>query len=786
MAQNLNRQQSQRDENARAEGRRRSRGGLSQSGASRGLARLVCWLVTTMLAASPASAADSTLELALRLEKGHFAVDRAGSQLDLTSAFKAASALDPSEVAQQLYDDVDHYLVGQQAPYLAALDAAELAAAPECGDASSGEAVDITPVCALSTKNFADAQRVFDAWADDARPGDSRLKLAMVLFQQLGTIADGLSRSTALFRGDGPSPGIGQGRLRFLVVPPMAVGEIELQYRNGATATTAALPPDAIRRVLRPLEGRLWRADDIRQRLKQVYGQRLGLQSSMRVSRAGQPRRLGILESSRISRILLPKPSGDGEADHGGPSASKVLFFLLEDRWYRQVMADGALDELTSVGDEFWALDIGSTFGVAPDELPYLDSHQLQSQLLDMASVGYSATPKTSAQPASDENHRYVDLVALKLDGDADSQQSAPPEPPDPAAVSDPSGDRTDVDRVLDLARVSAFKNFIGFGVDWLPDQGAKAFALYRRRPVAGEQGDLTVIAGGSGETIGSVNYSDSFVPVGRLRRPLSLSVEAGNDFVRNRRFGPAELDERRRGGRIHASLELYRQRRGDSLSVSAGFRDLEVEILDGERTSTQRDLSLLELGLTWSRARRLRPQPSSFELRATLTYGFERDDAPSFERLEAQLSYHRDLWGRFAWDQRLHLGWASGETPSFELPSLGGAESLRGFRSDTVLGEDLWSLQTEVWAPITPSRMANRSRLLELMSQLRLAIFVDVGDVDQASLGEDGLRAGAGLGLRYRRPPVTLALDWGYGFESPLSSERESKIYLSFRRLLP
>ena len=165
---------------------------------------------------------------------------------------------------------------------------------------------------------------------------------------------------------------------------------------------------------------------------------------------------------------------------------------------------------------------------------------------------------------------------------------------------------------------------------------------------------------------------------------------------------------------------------------------------------------------------------------------GFERQGEPSFERLKAQLSYHRDLWARFAWDQRLHIGWASSETPPFELPSLGGAESLRGFRSDTVLGEELWSSQSELWTPITPSRVENRSRLLKLMSQLRLAIFVDVGDVDQASLGDDGLRAGAGLGLRYRRPPLTLALDWGYGFESPLSSERESKIYLSFRRLVP
>jgi hypothetical protein len=111
----------------------------------------------------------------------------------------------------------------------------------------------------------------------------------------------------------------------------------------------------------------------------------------------------------------------------------------------------------------------------------------------------------------------------------------------------------------------------------------------------------------------------------------------------------------------------------------------------------------------------------------------------------------------------------AAGDAPIFELPSLGGADTVRGFRADDAIGRRLWSSQNELWWHVT-------SRL----PPLKIATFLDLGGAYQTTGSYPGLRAGPGTGLRLDLRVAVLKFDWAYGFGPAATGGSRGKFYFN------
>ena len=121
----------------------------------------------------------------------------------------------------------------------------------------------------------------------------------------------------------------------------------------------------------------------------------------------------------------------------------------------------------------------------------------------------------------------------------------------------------------------------------------------------------------------------------------------------------------------------------------------------------------------------------------------------------------------------------ATADTPVVEQPSLGGAETLRGFRTDEAIGTVLWSVQPELWFDL--SGLFGRSKAAGFLQRtLRVASFVDAGAVSGPLVsGGDGLRWGPGVGISILRGPIALKVDWARGMGGGASGPGRGRIYV-------
>ncbi len=802
--------------------------------------RIAGWAVLAILLGlclvpAPNAAAEpdgSVLKVFLRLEKGHFAVDRGLSDFTASSDFQQLSSAPAATVETRLYDDLDRVLSGLSKVYRLALKNQERKLDDE------GKLDPQTrSVRTLSSSSWQAATGVFNRWAgteaDCQPPVSKRTCLQLVLLKSLSAPEFPLAvqarrRSALMLQVSSPDhpTDIMTGMIQFLVADPVPAGEdaFAIRYRNHATAETAIFPPREIRKTLGELAGELWRAADVDRQVTALYAG-VGMGADVTVSAAGRQREIEITESARIGRILVPRPAAGANSD-----AAKILYLLLEHRAFRQLVAKGAVGATLAATPEIegfpdhWAFDYVATLGWADGTQPYFDQQQLAAQVQALAAIGFSLSDIPAAgRPGAGAGDSFVDLVIQKIVAKKDSAGEDAAEPAgedaaDPAGedaaepagedAADPAGeDAADpageaqagagdpadrppaVTQLLDMAGRAGEKNFIGGSAEWRPEQGVRLAAVYRRRGLGSQSGVLTVTAGGfGGDGLGEVKFGTDFVAVRKLKRRLSIQLDTGVDQQADRLFAQNELNERRRGATLRAELELFRDLRGQGLRLAADLRAVEVQLSDDADDGavvTRQDLTLLKLGLTYLRDARLRRYPWNLELAPVLEVGLGlARDEPRFETFKLEGGYHRLLPRRAELDLRAHFGAASDRTPIFEQPSLGGAESLRGFRADAAIGCLTWSLQNEIWLPVTRAG-AGAGRLMRMLSQLRLAIFVDAGGVERSSEAPDGTRAGAGAGLRMDLGAAVMALDWGYGFETPVAEERESKIYFSFRRKL-
>jgi outer membrane protein assembly factor BamA len=139
-------------------------------------------------------------------------------------------------------------------------------------------------------------------------------------------------------------------------------------------------------------------------------------------------------------------------------------------------------------------------------------------------------------------------------------------------------------------------------------------------------------------------------------------------------------------------------------------------------------------------------------------------------------------LHGRFRTGMEYELRLAGGgldrPVPDFELFTLGGANTVRGFKEDSRLGRGVASLQSELWIPflkplegrpMRPEEIADPSKVRyepRLARNVKFALFVDGGTVWQSpGIGRDTLY-GVGVGIRFVVPgqPLVMRVDYGWG----------------------
>ena len=129
----------------------------------------------------------------------------------------------------------------------------------------------------------------------------------------------------------------------------------------------------------------------------------------------------------------------------------------------------------------------------------------------------------------------------------------------------------------------------------------------------------------------------------------------------------------------------------------------------------------------------------------------------------------------------------SSKNTPIFEQATLGGAEILRGFRTDELIGRKLWSLQPEIWLPVFGINPSTKNQFAKLLKEnLRIAAFFDVGGIYETSRNFSGLKGGPGIGLRFVKYPIIFKLDYAYGLGSIPFPRGGGKFYFGVETNLP
>ena len=744
---------------------------------------------------------------------------------------------------EQIFDDLDTKFAGLQRVYQYALSVEEqdkepddeltkkVRTFPSDGSAGTWEA--------FSTE--------FAKWVE---VGHDRSALKEV-FSDGGMLKDlnDIGRHTALiFNASVKKPprpfNAERGTLRFKVADPIGNLEDDQEYvitfPNEPDAGKAASKRKNVLKLLKPFAGKLWRPDAIKTKIEDFFAER-GLIGVVKISPAGkEPRRIEIPEGARIARVLFSK---DVPAD----SRDKIAYLLLPDKDFRTFVQTHPLKPVTGINGElaYQALDY-KDLGHAVGTEPYINQFQFQIQQLELSQLGFVAfqleapaevrdqstgstfveifvnkaeeeetgtKPENAPEPANlvpneegvlaarpERPERRTGFVppAPNLDGgsvatdsEASSDATDPSEPEDsPDAVpsttptSPPDRERNETWTPKDK------KNYLGFGVTYKPGQNVRFFGLFQRDRLGflSPQDDLSIKAGAQENPLGALNYSADFVFFNTLNRRLSVQFSGTSDFVANRFFNGNKTDERRTGGFARAELELFRDRGGSMLRVYGEGRKTTVDLIQNDRSVLKQNLTTIDLGSLYlfeSRAA-YRPKQLRLEPRARIGLGLARDE-PKFAVLQLTGSYHQqlpffletDITGRFAF--------ASNGTPLYELPSLGGAEILRGFREDDAIGRVLWSLQNELWMPLPGTGNAEQGIRRFLRRQVRLAGFVDLGGIYKAGTTPSGLRVGPGVGVRIIYRPAIIKLDWAYGLGNAATSGRgHGKFYLSIGTNLP
>jgi surface antigen Omp85-like protein len=578
-------------------------------------------------------------------------------------------------------------------------------------------------------QSWSDYVNAFRAWAE-ANPDrqDLGFTFSSALFSDLIT----KSQSIGLLLND--QLDAESGYASFSVLPAFDARRISILL-PGLMDSRRAKRVTRLRKALRQLKGRLWSSNEILSCVRRYYA-RLGLSPESVVT--PQSETIEIIEGQRIESIILPP-------DEVPPHAvDRLLWDLLDTRDFRRAMRTKSTWETGPV------VDFRNALGYADGDEPYLVQSQLQEQQLLLSQLGYAVTLQPSRRTARTQ---YLDLrieKAFKNSGADKPEQKDRP-------------------------------RRIAGGVEFKPGQRVNALGLlqFSRLGFPFQGSTFSVQGGGPTGALWSGNYFVDFLNFERFHQRVALRLNASDQVQRQRFLAGRKVDETRIGGSGRIEWQPFRDLAGVDLLLHLEASHASVAIERNTGTVLKQNLNVLEMGAMMLSRSVLseHQQRTRVEPRIIVGTGLARGE-PLFFRAVVTSNTHR-VFDPWQCDFTTHIENATRNTPVFELPSLGGPDTVRGFRADDAIGRRLWSIQNELWHPV-PGFEQTR------LDGLRAAAFFDAGGAYQTTASRPGLREGVGLGVRLDLHLAVLKFDWAYGFGEAATGGSRGKFYFSVRLNVP
>lgn len=542
----------------------------------------------------------------------------------------------------------------------------------------------------------------------------------------------------------------------------------------------------SLRRWLRPLDGSAFLRSPIAARIRSFY---LGmdLDPEISISFDGPAPSITVLEGARIAALAFPDgfPATGGITDWRKTEA--VLYSVLTDALFRQrYLRNRRTIRRRLALSPAPVLDLQADLGVDARGLPYARRQKILVQQLLLQQDGFSltvagATRRLLTLPAPDGTLLATEfsLLDLRLAGNGQPSQPAPAKAEETAkGTSAPccEGNSTP-------ARPKT--RFLGFGGEYLPGQGIRSLALAQQSalplPFMDAALSLRAGSGGGSTALATAGFSADYIAFDHLHHRVSLAIQGGQDSMANRFLSGHGLDEYRRGAMARAEFEWFRDRGGNLLKLFAEGHDETVTLAPRASATEKQNLTTVSVGAVHLYQSTDSPLPRLLRLEPSFEFAPARPEQPGFRRGRLAARFEQSLPNRLALVLAGRYEQASAATPEFELPSLGGAESVRGFRQDDALGQRLWTLQNELWTPLPAWNGVDFVR-----DSLRLAAFFDLGNAYRLHAANPAFRKGTGLGLRMTYGPVVLKADLARGFGQSATHSRRIQFYFGTTINLP
>ncbi len=323
--------------------------------------------------------------------------------------------------------------------------------------------------------------------------------------------------------------------------------------------------------------------------------------------------------------------------------------------------------------------------------------------------------------------------------------------------------------------------NYLGGTGSYAPRQKGSIGLLYEKDDLLGHLDRLTVAPTYNSGAGGDLAYvAPLLASRAEPHRLYDFDMRLFSDFRHNRLLEGVETDERQTGYSVAMGARPLSLPAPHSLRLQIGFRRERVSLAQTPAGEQGGDTDRVLLGATYEWRHTYR-WPS---LSARLEPGVDWvAGATGGERIFVRPSLNGSVHGRFPSGLEIDLHFLGGtvdrRVPSYELWSLGGATTVRGFRDDSFLGRDLACLQAELWLPFahpvraiasSPSgaeqdlaRTPVEPRAARLF---KLAVFLDGGSLSGTTTKTTESIAGAGLGIRFIVPhrPLVIRADYGRG----------------------
>ncbi|HUD71759.1 MAG TPA: BamA/TamA family outer membrane protein, partial [Dongiaceae bacterium] len=319
-------------------------------------------------------------------------------------------------------------------------------------------------------------------------------------------------------------------------------------------------------------------------------------------------------------------------------------------------------------------------------------------------------------------------------------------------------------------------RNYLGGQAAYGPRAGPSAGVTYARSDVLKAYDRLTLAPTFNSAWGGTLSYTAPFIAREREpRRLYDLGVSGYSTFQNNRLLDGEERDERRSGVSIALGARPLDLRPLHELRLETSVRFESVAIEDEPDSAHQ---TVLRLGVTHDYRHLWLGPAFTFRTAPAVEWAIGFGDELQWIKPTLELSWHARLGQGFEGDVRLSGGGIDRPVPEFELFSLGGVTSVRGYREDTFLGRGRAVTQAELWIPFARPIETRPVTAREssggvpipyeprIARRLKAAVFVDAGTVWQTSVGTRESLWGAGVGLRFVVPdqPLVIRLDYGWG----------------------